>query len=73
MGVEGECRSSAALTAGPGSATVSAHTMLLEGTASRPPPGGPGPVTGAEIMRNLSKTHTHSDSALKIKVRFCCF
>ncbi|XP_053786566.1 bridge-like lipid transfer protein family member 1 isoform X6 [Desmodus rotundus] len=48
-------------------ATVSEHTMLLEGTASRPPPGGPGPVTGAEIMRKLSKTHTHSDSALKIK------
>ncbi|KAF6094481.1 KIAA1109 [Phyllostomus discolor] len=24
-------------------------------------------VTGAEIMRKLSKTHTHSDSALKIK------
>ncbi|XP_053786564.1 bridge-like lipid transfer protein family member 1 isoform X4 [Desmodus rotundus] len=46
---------------------VSEHTMLLEGTASRPPPGGPGPVTGAEIMRKLSKTHTHSDSALKIK------
>lgn len=47
--------------------------MLLEGTASRPPPGGPGPVTGAEIMRKLSKTHTHSDSALKIKVRVGCF
>lgn len=73
VGVEGECRCSAALTAGPVSATVSEHTMLLEGTASRPPPGGPGPVTGAEIMRKLSKTHTHSDSALKIKVWFCCF
>ncbi|XP_060035101.1 bridge-like lipid transfer protein family member 1 isoform X6 [Erinaceus europaeus] len=48
-------------------ATVSEHTMLLEGTATRPPPGGSGPVTGAEIMRKLSKTHTHSDSALKIK------
>ncbi|XP_006866349.1 PREDICTED: uncharacterized protein KIAA1109 homolog [Chrysochloris asiatica] len=48
-------------------ATVSEHTMLLEGTANRPPPGGSGPVTGAEIMRKLSKTHTHSDSALKIK------
>ncbi|XP_054419437.1 bridge-like lipid transfer protein family member 1 isoform X3 [Pteronotus mesoamericanus] len=48
-------------------ATVSEHTMLLEGTASRPPPGGSGPVTGAEIIRKLSKTHTHSDSALKIK------
>jgi hypothetical protein len=42
--------------------------MLLEGTANRPPPGSSGPVTGAEIMRKLSKTHTHSDSALKIKV-----
>ncbi|XP_072481304.1 bridge-like lipid transfer protein family member 1 isoform X3 [Notamacropus eugenii] len=50
-------------------ATVSEHTMLLEGTASRPPQGGvsSGPVSGAEIMRKLSKTHTHSDSALKIK------
>ncbi|MBZ3874504.1 hypothetical protein SUZIE_128270 [Sciurus carolinensis] len=48
-------------------ATVSEHTMLLEGTAQRPPPGSSGPVTGAEIMRKLSKTHTHSDSALKIK------
>ncbi|XP_036089345.1 transmembrane protein KIAA1109 homolog isoform X3 [Rousettus aegyptiacus] len=48
-------------------ATVSEHTMLLEGTATRPPAGGSGPVTGAEIMRKLSKTHTHSDSALKIK------
>lgn len=44
--------------------------MLLEGTANRPPPtsGSSGPVTGAEIMRKLSKTHTHSDSVLKIKV-----
>uniref|UniRef100_A0A674ILM4 Bridge-like lipid transfer protein family member 1 n=1 Tax=Terrapene triunguis TaxID=2587831 RepID=A0A674ILM4_9SAUR len=52
-------------------ATVSEHTMLLEGTANRPPPAGvsSGPVTGAEIMRKLSKTHTHSDSALKIKVK----
>lgn len=51
-------------------ATVSEHTMLLEGTANRPPPAGgsSGPVTGAEIMRKLSKTHTHSDSVLKIKV-----
>ncbi|XP_037753085.1 transmembrane protein KIAA1109 homolog isoform X21 [Chelonia mydas] len=50
-------------------ATVSEHTMLLEGTATRPPPAGvsSGPVTGAEIMRKLSKSHTHSDSALKIK------
>ncbi|KAJ6668797.1 hypothetical protein lerEdw1_012281 [Lerista edwardsae] len=50
-------------------ATVSEHTMLLEGTGTRPPPAGvsSGPVTGAEIMRKLSKTHTHSDSGLKIK------
>ncbi|XP_028932278.1 transmembrane protein KIAA1109 homolog isoform X4 [Ornithorhynchus anatinus] len=50
-------------------ATVSEHTMLLEGIANRPPPGGgsSGPVSGAEIMRKLSKSHTHSDSALKIK------
>lgn len=41
--------------------------MLLEGTANRLPPGSSGPVTGVEIMRKLSKTHTHSDSALKIK------
>lgn len=53
------------------SATVSEHTMLLEGTGTRPPPAGvsSGPVTGAEIMRKLSKSHTHSDSALKIKVK----
>lgn len=53
-----------------GAATVSEHTMLLEGTANRPPPASAssGPVTGAEIMRKLSKTHTHSDSVLKIKV-----
>ncbi|KAK2498556.1 hypothetical protein MC885_009049 [Smutsia gigantea] len=48
-------------------ATVSEHTMLLEGTANRLPPGSSGPVTGVEIMRKLSKTHIHSDSALKIK------
>nr|XP_056711844.1 bridge-like lipid transfer protein family member 1 [Euleptes europaea] len=50
-------------------ATVSEHTMLLEGTGTRPPAAGvsSGPVTGAEIMRKLSKSHTHSDSALKIK------
>ncbi|XP_054546358.1 bridge-like lipid transfer protein family member 1 isoform X3 [Talpa occidentalis] len=48
-------------------ATVSEHTMLLEGPAGRPPPGTSGPVSGAEIMRKLSKTHTHSDSALRIK------
>ncbi|XP_066575926.1 bridge-like lipid transfer protein family member 1 isoform X4 [Amia ocellicauda] len=50
-------------------ATVSEHTMLLEGTSTRPPPTGvtSGPVSGAEIMRKLSKSHTHSESALKIK------
>ncbi|KAG8511214.1 Transmembrane protein, partial [Galemys pyrenaicus] len=48
-------------------ATVSEHTMLLEGPAGRPPPGSSAPVTGAELMRKLSKTHTHSDSALRIK------
>ncbi|KAF7252839.1 hypothetical protein EYD10_01996 [Varanus komodoensis] len=50
-------------------ATVSEHTMLLEGTGTRPPPAGvsSGPVSGAEFMRKLSKTHTHSDSGLKIK------
>ncbi|XP_032080339.1 transmembrane protein KIAA1109 homolog isoform X11 [Thamnophis elegans] len=47
-------------------ATVSEHTMLLEGSSTRPPPAA-GPVTGAEIIRKLSKTHTHSDSGLKIK------
>ncbi|XP_041436679.1 KIAA1109 L homeolog isoform X7 [Xenopus laevis] len=50
-------------------ATISEHTMLLEGTNSRPPPPGvsSGPVSGVEIMRKLSKSHTHNDSALKIK------
>ncbi|KAM4709465.1 bridge-like lipid transfer protein family member 1 [Discoglossus pictus] len=50
-------------------ATVSEHTMLLEGTNNRPPPTGvtSGPVSGAEIMRKLSKSHAHNDSALKIK------
>ncbi|XP_063776339.1 bridge-like lipid transfer protein family member 1 isoform X9 [Pseudophryne corroboree] len=50
-------------------ATISEHTMLLEGTNTRPPPTGvsSGPVSGAEIMRKLSKSHAHSDSALKIK------
>ncbi|CAJ0968806.1 unnamed protein product [Ranitomeya imitator] len=50
-------------------ATISEHTMLLEGTNARPPPAGvsSGPVSGAEIMRKLSKSHAHSDSALKIK------
>ncbi|XP_061651565.1 bridge-like lipid transfer protein family member 1 [Phyllopteryx taeniolatus] len=50
-------------------ATVSEHTMLLEGACSRPPPkeGNSGPVSGVEIMRKLSKSHTHSESALRIK------
>ncbi|XP_016095629.1 bridge-like lipid transfer protein family member 1 [Sinocyclocheilus grahami] len=48
--------------------TVSEHTMLLEGVCSRPAPtGNSGPVTGVEIMRKLSKSHTHSESALRIK------
>ncbi|XP_051507194.1 transmembrane protein KIAA1109 homolog isoform X2 [Myxocyprinus asiaticus] len=47
---------------------VSEHTMLLEGVCSRPAPtGNSGPVTGVELMRKLSKSHTHSESALKIK------
>ncbi|XP_036372850.1 transmembrane protein KIAA1109 homolog isoform X4 [Megalops cyprinoides] len=50
-------------------ATVSEHTMLLEGACSRPPQnsGNAGPVSGVQIMRKLSKSHTHSESALKIK------
>ncbi|KAM9329723.1 bridge-like lipid transfer protein family member 1 [Gastrophryne carolinensis] len=50
-------------------ATISEHTMLLEGANTRPPPAGvsSGPVSGAEIMRKLSKSHAHNDSALKIK------
>ncbi|XP_053317388.1 bridge-like lipid transfer protein family member 1 [Spea bombifrons] len=50
-------------------ATISEHTMLLEGTNTRPPPAGvsAGPVSGAEIMRKLSKSNAHTDSALKIK------
>ncbi|XP_053559592.1 bridge-like lipid transfer protein family member 1 isoform X3 [Bombina bombina] len=49
-------------------ATISEHTMLLEGANNKPPPTGvtSGPVSGAEIMRKLSKSHAH-DSALKIK------
>ncbi|XP_077093495.1 bridge-like lipid transfer protein family member 1 isoform X4 [Siphateles boraxobius] len=48
--------------------TVSEHTMLLEGVCSRPAPtGNPAPVTGVEIMRKLSKSHTHNESALRIK------
>ncbi|KAG9339853.1 hypothetical protein JZ751_022356 [Albula glossodonta] len=48
---------------------VSEHTMLLEGACSRPPQSGgtAGPVSGVQIMRKLSKSHTHSESALKIK------
>lgn len=51
-------------------ATVSEHTMLLEGACSRPPPKevNSGPVSGVEIMRKLSKSHTHNESALRIKV-----
>ncbi len=49
--------------------TVSEHTMLLEGVCSRPAPtGNSAPVTGVEIMRKLSKSHAHSESALRIKV-----
>ncbi|XP_036981123.1 transmembrane protein KIAA1109 homolog isoform X1 [Acanthopagrus latus] len=50
-------------------ATVSEHTMLLEGACSRPPPkeGNSGPVSGVEIMRKLSKSHTQHESALRIK------
>ncbi|XP_075472009.1 bridge-like lipid transfer protein family member 1 isoform X4 [Ascaphus truei] len=50
-------------------ATISEHTMLLEGT-NKPPPTGvsTGPVSGAEIMRKLSKSHAHNDTALKIKL-----
>ncbi|KAM9476517.1 bridge-like lipid transfer protein family member 1 isoform 2-T2 [Clarias gariepinus] len=48
--------------------TVSEHTMLLENACSRPAPtGNSAPVSGVEIMRKLSKSHTHSESALKIK------
>ncbi|XP_072563835.1 bridge-like lipid transfer protein family member 1 isoform X4 [Paramormyrops kingsleyae] len=50
-------------------AAVSEHTMLLEGACNRPPQSGgnSGPVSGVEIMRKLSKSHTHSESALRIK------
>lgn len=49
--------------------TVSEHTMLLENVGSRPAPtGNSAPVSGVEIMRKLSKSHTHSESGLKIKV-----
>ncbi|XP_077332985.1 bridge-like lipid transfer protein family member 1 isoform X16 [Lithobates pipiens] len=50
-------------------ATISEHTMLLEGANTKPPQTGvtSGPVSGAEIMRKLSKSHAHNDSALKIK------
>ncbi|XP_059373790.1 bridge-like lipid transfer protein family member 1 isoform X2 [Carassius carassius] len=47
---------------------VSEHTMLLEEVCSRPAPtGNSAPVTGVEIMRKLSKSHTHTESAHKIK------
>lgn len=43
--------------------------MLLENVGSRPAPtGNSAPVSGVEIMRKLSKSHTHSESGLKIKV-----
>ncbi|XP_018416620.1 PREDICTED: uncharacterized protein KIAA1109 homolog, partial [Nanorana parkeri] len=50
-------------------ATISEHTMLLEGANTKPPQTGvsSGPVSGAEIMRKLSKSHAHTDSAVKIK------
>ncbi|XP_027856720.1 bridge-like lipid transfer protein family member 1 isoform X7 [Xiphophorus couchianus] len=50
-------------------ATVSEHTMLLEGACSRPLPkeASTGPVSGVEIMRKLSKSHTHNESAHRIK------
>ncbi|XP_046874417.1 transmembrane protein KIAA1109 homolog isoform X3 [Hypomesus transpacificus] len=50
-------------------ATVSEHTMLLDGACSKPPPTAEksGPVSGVEIMRKLSKSHTHNESGLKIK------
>ncbi|XP_035387615.1 transmembrane protein KIAA1109 homolog isoform X3 [Electrophorus electricus] len=48
--------------------TVSEHTMLLEGVCSRPvPTGNSAPVSGVEIMRKLSKSHTHNESGLRIK------
>lgn len=45
--------------------------MLLEGACSRPPPkeANSGPVSGVEIMRKLSKSHAHNESALRIKVQ----
>lgn len=45
--------------------------MLLEGACSRPPPkeANSGPVSGVEIMRKLSKSHTHNESVLRIKVQ----
>lgn len=48
--------------------------MLLEGVCSRPPPkdANSGPVSGVEIMRKLSKSHTHNESALRIKVKCVC-
>ncbi|XP_062852110.1 bridge-like lipid transfer protein family member 1 isoform X3 [Trichomycterus rosablanca] len=48
--------------------TVSEHTMLLEGVCSRPAPtGNSAPVSGVEIMRKLSKSHTHNESGLRIR------
>ena len=47
--------------------------MLLDGACSKPPPTAEksGPVSGVEIMRKLSKSHTHNESGLKIKVCVC--
>lgn len=51
------------------SGTVSEHTMLLEGVCSRPAPtGNSAPVSGVEIMRKLSKSHTHNETGLRIRV-----
>ncbi|TRZ01084.1 hypothetical protein DNTS_002696 [Danionella cerebrum] len=42
--------------------------MLLEEVCTRPAPtANSAPVTGVEIMRKLSKSHTHTESALRIK------
>ncbi|KAL2098940.1 hypothetical protein ACEWY4_005420 [Coilia grayii] len=46
---------------------VSENTMLL-GVCSQPAQSGNSvPVSGVEIMRKLSKSHTHNESALRIK------
>ncbi|MFT7806383.1 uncharacterized protein KIAA1109 homolog isoform X8 [Arapaima gigas] len=50
-------------------ATVSEHTMLLEGVCTWPSQTGgtSGHVTGSEIIKKLSKAHNHSESGLRIK------